>query len=315
MKYVLVVFLYEDSKGSDRQNSLFHRVDDIPDIVRNALVYVEKSVSFQGNLMLGILWPRDVYKFHMQEDPPQHLLKTYEHNGTKVRGILREPSHGRPIGTIELIQSSSDTVKKTTTAAASASSARGEESTNELYSALASRAGMAVSVVGKKDDEHAEALGIALKPTKNSGDDEVSEFLDDLWGFSPLGGLVSGAPKRKSSSSTPTKGASGAASADITGSGSPGPEAKRTQRRDATRSGAVGADAAVRSHQIGLSETVVFTCGLQMQDLLNPDTVMKQTTKKIEALLKTIKGRMVDKVMEHYAADYGWGCKSNVVTR
>ena len=42
-----------------------------------------------------------------------------------------------------------------------------------------------------------------------------------------------------------------------------------------------------------------------VQDLENDRTVMQQTVRKIDGLLTAIKGRMSDKVMEYYAADYG----------
>lgn len=39
-------------------------------------------------------------------------MKQYTHNNKKVRGVLREPSHGRPIGTIKLTQKCAETLKK-----------------------------------------------------------------------------------------------------------------------------------------------------------------------------------------------------------
>jgi hypothetical protein len=65
------------------------------------------------------------------------------------------------------------------------------------------------------------------------------------------------------------------------------------------------ADAVARSNQLGLSETIVLRCKLMVQDLENDRTVMQQTVRKIDGLLTAIKGRMSDKVMEYYAADYG----------
>ena len=56
------------------------------------------------------------------------------------------------------------------------------------------------------------------------------------------------------------------------------------------------ADAAQRSHQLGLSEQVVLKAKLLTQDLENDETVMQQGTKKLENVLSSLAARMSDKV-------------------
>ena len=57
------------------------------------------------------------------------------------------------------------------------------------------------------------------------------------------------------------------------------------------------AEAAARSHQLGLSESVVVLCKFLMADLSNNELVMMQGPKRIQSLVNAIKARMTDKVM------------------
>ncbi len=51
-----------------------------------------------------MLWPVPVYKKNVGSDPPKNIVKTITHNGTKIRGVVRELSEGRPIGSYLLEQ-------------------------------------------------------------------------------------------------------------------------------------------------------------------------------------------------------------------
>lgn len=129
-------------------------------------------------------------------------------------------------------------------------------------------------------------MSFKTKGGKKGDDDDVKSFLDGLWD-SPIAGLIAANP-------TPKKRAAQTAV--------PSPADKLKQRSKST------SDAAARSNQLNLSEQVNFRCKLLIQDLENDATVMQQSCKKVQSTITAIKQRMTDKVMEHYAADYGdWG--------
>ena len=297
VKYKVIVFLYED-KCRDPLDALAKTAEDLPGSLRAVLVHVENSVSLEGSMLLGIPWPCDVYKKHLGEDAPRELVKTYTHNGQNVRGVLREPSHGQPIGCIQLTQEVAETVSKVVTASDSNTAPRGEAQALETYEALRSRASVSVGVLGRSESDHPHSLGLTFKLGKGAlKDEDADTFLNDLWSspnqgmLAAVAGRNAGTPKRSSSSTSLQASASSSKP-------SPGPSEKKTKKNSS-------GDAAARSAQLGQSETVVLKCRLLVQNLESDETVMQQSVKKIDGICASIKGRMSDKIMEHYAADYG----------
>jgi hypothetical protein len=232
--------------------------------------------------MLGMLWPLEVYKLHERKDPPTQLVKNYSYKGRSVRGILREPSYGRPIGTIEMTEDVMDTVHKVTEAANSETAPRGAEQADEVFNAVVARAGIAVAVTGKSDGDDPEALGISFKSTDKGSQqqDDFGNFLNDLWSGEAVGGLAATPTKRKSA-------------------GGRGGYGKKPRGDNVS--------AAQRSHQLGLSESVALKAKLALIDLESNSTVLQQSVKKLDNILTSITARTSDKVMEHYAADYNAG--------
>ena len=266
--------------------------EELPETLGSATVLqVTSSVSIQGEMMLGILWPCEVYKLHEGRDPPKELVKVYTHNNQKIHGLLREPKHGQPIGTIGLTQKCAETVSRAMTVVDSTTAPRGRAQVQERFEALRGRASVSVNVTGRGEGAHDEALGLTFKAKgSKKDDDDDGSFLNALWD-TPIQGLFTDGNRKNKSS-----GSSSSASVASTARG---------QEPTGKRPNMASADAVARSNQLGLSETIVLRCKLMVQDLEKHRTVMQQTVRKIDGLLTAIKGRMSDKVMEYYAADYG----------
>lgn len=302
VKYLIVVFLYEDF-NEDKAGAIVACAADLPSPLQ-LQVYAESSVVTEGALMLGVLWPIDIYRAHNDgKYPPKHLIKNYAHNGMKIRGLIREPVHGNPIGTVKLTEKVSEGIRKSGKLGDSATAARGKDQIQELYEALRANSAVSITAVDKKADDHEDTLGVSFKVgDKAAIDEDVNDFLNSLWQHDSLAGLATSTstPKKQrtgGSSSVVGSSSSGANNASVTS-----PPAGNRTRGTCTDS---AAGAAVHSTALGASETIVFKCRLLAQDLYNDVTVLHQTPKKLEGQLKLIKGRMSDKVMEHYAADYG----------
>ena len=299
VKYVCVVFLYEDV-STDKIGAVISCADQLPGPLQ-LMVYSESTVAIEGATALGVLWPIDIYRAHNGgKYPPKHLLKNYVHNKMKIRGIIRETVHGNPIGTTQLTEKVSEGIRKSSKLGDSTMAARGQEQIQELYEALRSNSAVSVTAVAKKDDDHEDVLGVSFKFGDKSFADDAGDFLNSLWQQDSLAGLAVAPTPKKARTGTTATGGSPASVTSSTGGAS-------AQRGTSGTDSAAGA--AVHSSALGASETVVFKCRLLMQDLYNNATVMYQTPKKLEAQLKLIKGRMSDRVMEYYAADYGKAAK------
>jgi hypothetical protein len=181
-KFYLVVLLYED-KQNDPDNCLVRTLEDLPEAIKTVIVKVESAVLMKGAMNLGVLWPVDLFRKHEGRDPPKHLVKIYTHKNQKVRGIVREPCHGCPIGTITLTEEVTETVRKEIIAADSSSAARGVQQVEEVFTSLRDRTGVSISVDTTGTDTDADALGLNFKAAgKKSDDDDVNDFLDSRWG-------------------------------------------------------------------------------------------------------------------------------------
>ena len=283
VKYLLIVFVYED-KAVNSKCPLAKSIEDLPASLGPVTVSVTSSVKIKGQLMLGNVWPVDVYKKHEGQDPPKHLVKTFTHNNRAVRGILREPSHGQPIGVIQLLEETAAGVNKVSEVVDSSTAPRGRKQADEAYDMISKRAGVSVDINGKQAGDDPEALGLTLRSSSGSKkqDVEMASLLDSIWS-SPLDGLVAASPMKRSTGTTRS---------------SQGDSGKKP------RGGSAGA--AQRSHQLGLSEQVVLKAKLLTQDLENDETVMQQGTKKLENVLSSLAARMSDKVCyDDFSIFYG----------
>ena len=196
VKYVIVVFLYEDM-SMDKIGAVISCADRLPGPLQ-LQVYSESSVAIEGALMLGVLWPIDMYRAHNDgKYPPKQLVKNYTHNGMRIRGLIREPVHGNPIGTIQLTEKVSEGIRKSGKLGDSTTAARGEDQIQELYEALRSNSAVSVTAVAKKDDDHEDVLGVSFKFGDKSFADDAGDFLNSLWQQDSLAGLADASTPKK----------------------------------------------------------------------------------------------------------------------
>lgn len=134
---------------------------------------------------------------HEGRDPPKELVKVYTHNNQKIHGLLREPKHGQPIGTIGLTQTCAETVSRAMTVVDSTTAPRGRAQVQETFEALRGRASVSVNVTGRGEGAHDEALGLTFKAKgSKKDDDDDGSFLNALWD-TPIQGLFTDGNRKK----------------------------------------------------------------------------------------------------------------------
>ena len=99
--YYLTVLLWED-KTMSSEDDCIRGPKDFPAFLMAATVQTEEFSYLQGEMMLGIFWPVDVYRREEGCEPPKNQIETYNFNGKAIRGITRDPKHGTPAGTIKM---------------------------------------------------------------------------------------------------------------------------------------------------------------------------------------------------------------------
>lgn len=89
VKYSLIVFTYEDRSRDPKTAS---RRDDLPNTLGVVTkMQVENYVSIEGEEMLGVLWPVDVYRMHEGREPPKDRADIM---GSGVQNVILDPLDG-----------------------------------------------------------------------------------------------------------------------------------------------------------------------------------------------------------------------------
>jgi hypothetical protein len=108
--------LLESDDGEQRQYNL--ELEKFEEVRRNggkvgrlcrgkASINVYKKSEFQTKMIMGYFWTVALYmEHHDGKKPDAKKMTTIEHNGRKLRGIILDDTHGKPIGVIECNQSS-----------------------------------------------------------------------------------------------------------------------------------------------------------------------------------------------------------------
>lgn len=158
-KYLLVIFLWED-RYNNPHAAIVKLAADIPDelVMR---VTTTTSTSLTSSLMMGVLWPVQVYKRHTQKTPEKSQIVSVCHNGVYHKGVIREPHHGVPIGCIVLKQKCGVTQAKEVEHENSERAVRGVEQCEDVFKSLDKRMGMQISM--PKEDSESEAIAIRHK--------------------------------------------------------------------------------------------------------------------------------------------------------
>ena len=69
-----------------------------------------QATEIKGAMAMGVFWPSDVYKEHLQKALPKRLVKPHHWQGKTLWGFTLRDSHGNPLGIIKLTNSSTVTV-------------------------------------------------------------------------------------------------------------------------------------------------------------------------------------------------------------
>jgi hypothetical protein len=92
-RLILIVYLWED-KANNPQGAVVKIVEELPSGLLASRIVSKQSTALGTEMMLGILWPPQVYRKQFGKLPQPKQLRKVTHNGTIHRGIILEPSFG-----------------------------------------------------------------------------------------------------------------------------------------------------------------------------------------------------------------------------
>ena len=184
-RFLLIVLLWED-RFNNPSEAVVKVVAELPDAV-SVRVLTTTSSGLESELMLGILWPAAVFAKHMGRQPEKHELTSVVHCGNSYRGVIREPCHGSPIGTIRLTSKYAVTQAKEAEQENSGRAVRGVAQCEDTYKALEQKMGVNLQ---HADESNKHVNAISMKRTPQQDDP-----LDDLWS-SPFETKKLAAPKQ-----------------------------------------------------------------------------------------------------------------------
>ena len=133
-QYVCIIVLVWEERWNNPESSVIKAAEDLPNELLG--VCTTTSTSLATELCLGIFWPIAVYTKWVGADPPRKQIKKVQHNGAMVRGVIREPCHGQPIGCIKLTQRCMVTHEEETEHDSTKDAVRGNEQVRETFAAL-----------------------------------------------------------------------------------------------------------------------------------------------------------------------------------
>lgn len=170
--FFLIVLLWEDRHNNPSSTTTVKVFTDLPDSMRGR-VLTERSTAIETELMLGIFWPIPVFVKHMKRQPAKNELSVVQHNSTWHKGVVREPCHGTPIGTIRLTQKSIVKQLLELEHESTDTAVRGLQQVEETFHALEKKMGINLQLAS---DEAGSMPSISMKAKV---DDE--DPLDKLW--------------------------------------------------------------------------------------------------------------------------------------
>ena len=263
-KFLICVFLWED-RYNDPHAAVVQGVEELPGQFR-VTVKTTDAVAFEIALQLGVLWPVAIYKKHEGKLPAKSQIQTITHNGVAIRGVVREPSFGTPIGTIVLKQKGTFAHSKETKHEESDRSLRGAEACHEVFDTLRKRAGVQLGLPAGDGPE--DFGSIKPKYTPQAGSEDP---LDLAW-TCPIG--------KRAATKKDSKG-----------------QNQTTAGRGRNSTGGK------RQSELDQSVQVVVKAKQMLNAVTRPDTFDTVTVKKVQTTLSLITSRVKDSVMPHYTKD------------
>ena len=109
LRCTLLVFIWED-RYNDPAGCAIRLVENLPNPL-STKVYHETSCGIESIMCIGVFWPVKIYTEYFGEAKKSDL-EPFTHNGQSLRGVWRDPKHGKPPGTILVNQKSEDKAKR-----------------------------------------------------------------------------------------------------------------------------------------------------------------------------------------------------------
>lgn len=101
-------------------------------------------------------------------EPKKSEITTHKHAGSVFKGIIMDPSHGNPIGTIMLNQTCANATRQITTLANTDQSVRGMDEVKEVFAALQGRLQVGITLVSDAGKVADARLKMATKSNQES---------------------------------------------------------------------------------------------------------------------------------------------------
>ncbi|CAK0817457.1 unnamed protein product, partial [Prorocentrum cordatum] len=266
-RFNFITYVWED-RYNDPTTACVKTVQELPDDCLTK-VMSQQTASMESKLMVGILWPlpsfSDAVTRALNRKPTAADMTTIIHNGEKVKGVIRDPKHGNPPGTYEVTSKSSLSHVMTVVQEDSDRAVRGSQQCKDTFAALLKRVGVAASLRDNEEGSSADVVNIKCKHKQQAGD-----ILDDLWTNPFQQEKVKAAPD-------PNR---------------PKPQPKTHKAKDPE---------ARRQIEYNESEQVLFK-GKQTLNLVQ-SKIDSVTIQSLAKLLKDVKGRQTDALMELYRKD------------
>lgn len=260
----------------------------------------ETYTSMQAGRVLGILWPEDVYEQREKSKPPKALVQKLVLGGVEYTGVLRDESHGCPIGTIDLTATvAAKTCKKQRNHDSQAALRDGE--TESVWNNMKKRTLMESKVVPA---EGGNLEKLILKPAapvvKKKSEFDLEEFWDPV--------IVTSSEKAKTSGAESDVGATSRA-------GSPPP---RKHRRTSAAGSAAGSNSNVqtpksdgkgtsttkRGREIDASDHVLLRCTQFFKQFSGAASIGTLTIKSVDSLFTRVSTRLKPELVSMYSEGY-----------
>ena len=148
------------------------------------------KTEVQAEVVMGNLWPHDIYEAHMKKKIPKGRLQTMTIGGVTYKGIVLDSSFGEPIGVIRLRHTvTQGVVRKHRLSPADCP----REQSDEMYDSVQKK--LKVSVAHKKGDGQETGAIISFGGGKRTED--ALDAIDDLWAPPRSSGTSSTEPSTK----------------------------------------------------------------------------------------------------------------------
>ena len=175
------VIPYEEKKNASNGK----RVQSSPVAKTSTQVTASAYAGLKYEKQLGVLWPVAIYKLpeHEGKIPPRRAIQTHVINGQKVRGVLRDPKLGCPLGCYSITGLAMTGAEKSSTVADSKDDIDNE--TEEMFERAQKRSRVTAKASTARDADGQEVSMTRLAGATYVQNDDSSDedaLLNSIWG-------------------------------------------------------------------------------------------------------------------------------------